>query len=112
MSIFNKMVKAIDDCNLDDYLDLLHDEYVFVRHQLNQEVTKSEWIPVVTGMFNAMKEGKLNFKNNRCIYENEDILVIHNIGNFPDNTKEAIMAVHTLSNGKIIKTESGATRID
>ena len=34
------------------------------------------------------------------------------IGHFPDGTKEAIMAVHTLSNGKIVKTESGATRID
>jgi hypothetical protein len=82
------MVKAIDDCNIDDYLNLLHDDYVFVRHQSNQEVSKSEWIPVVTGMFNAMKEGKLNFENNRCLYENDDILVIHNIGNFPDNTKE------------------------
>ena len=68
MSIYNKMVKAIDDCNLDDYLNLLHDDYIFVRHQSNQEVTKSEWIPVVTSMFNAMKEGKLNFENNRCIY--------------------------------------------
>ena len=29
-----------------------------------------------------------------------------------DGTKEAIMAVHTLSNGKIVKTERGATRID
>ena len=27
-------------------------------------------------------------------------------------TKEAIMTVHTLSNGRIVKTESGATRID
>ena len=54
MSIFNKMVKAIDDCNLDEYLDLLHDDYVFVRHQSNQVVNKSEWIPVVTGMFNAL----------------------------------------------------------
>ena len=42
----------------------------------------------------------------------EDILVMHSIGHFPDETKEAIMAVHTLSNGKIVKTESGATRID
>ena len=33
-------------------------------------------------MFNAMKEGKLSFENNRCIYENDDILVIQNIGNF------------------------------
>ena len=112
MSIYDKMVKAIDDCNIDDYLNLLHDDYIFVRHQSNQEVSKSEWIPIVTGMFNAMKEGNLNFENNRCLYENDDILVIHNIGKFPDNTKEAIMAVHTLLNGKIIKTESGATLID
>ena len=112
MFLYNKIVKAIDDCNLDDYLNLLHDDYVFVRHQSNQKVSKSEWITIVTGMFDAMKKGKLDFKNNRCIYENEDILVIHNIGNFPDNTKEAIMAVHTKLNGKIIKTESGATPID
>ncbi|MDC3063214.1 hypothetical protein OA253_01205 [Alphaproteobacteria bacterium] len=59
-----------------------------------------------------MKEGNLNFEKNRCLYENNDILVIHNVGNFPDNTKEAIIAVHTILNGKIIKTESGATRID
>ena len=63
-------------------------------------------------MFEAMNEEKLKFEENRCIYENEDILVMHSIGHFPDRTKEAIMAVHTLSNGKIVKTESGATRID
>ena len=112
MSIYNKMIKTIDDCNFEGYLDLLHDDYVFIRHQSNTKVSKSEWTHVVRSMFNAMKEGNLNFENNRCIYENEDILVIHNIGIFPDNTKEAIMAVHTLIDGKIIKTESGATRID
>ena len=63
-------------------------------------------------MFDAMREEKLKFEENRCIYENEDILVMHSIGHFPDGTKEVIMAVHTLSNGKIVKTESGATRID
>ena len=112
MSLYDKMIKSIEDCNLDDYLNLLHDDYVFIRHQSNQKVSKSEWIPVVTGMFKAMKDGKLNFMNNRCIYENDDILVIHNVGNFPDKTKEAIMAVHTILDGKIIKTESGATPID
>jgi len=37
---------------------------------------------------------------------------MYSIGHFPDGTKETIMAVHTLSNGKIVKTESGATRIN
>ena len=63
-------------------------------------------------MFDAMKEEKLKFEENRCIYENDDILVMHSIGHFPDRTKEAIMAVHTLSNGKIVKTESGVTPIN
>ena len=40
------------------------------------------------------------------------MLVMHSIGHFPDGTKESIMTFHTLSNGKIAKTESGATRID
>ncbi len=44
--------------------------------------------------------------------ENHKILVIDNIGHFPDGTKEAIMAVHSLLNGKIIKTEIGATPIE
>ena len=63
-------------------------------------------------MFDAMREEKLKFEENRCIHEDDDILVMHSIGHFPDGTKETIMAVHTLSNCKIIKTESGATCID
>ena len=68
-------------------------------------------VKTLKGIF-AMREEKLKFKENRCIYENENILVMHSIGHFPDGTKEAIMAVSTLSNGKIVKTESGATRIN
>ena len=38
-------------------------------------------------------------------------MVHHNIGSFPDGTKETIMAVHTLKDGKIIRTETGSTII-
>ena len=30
---------------------------------------------------------------------------------FPDGTREAVMAVHTIKDGKIIRTETGATLI-
>ena len=112
MSVYKNMISSFDDCSVQSYLNLLREDYVFIRHQSGQTVSKNEWTPVVTGMFDAMREEKLKFEENRCIYENEDILVMHSIGHFPDGTKEAIMAVHTLSNGKIVKTESGATRID
>ena len=112
MSVYKDIISSFDDCSVQSYLNLLHEDYVFIRHQSGQTVSKTEWTPVVTGMFDAMREENLKFEENRCIYENRDILVMHSIGHFPDGTKEAIMAVHTLSNGKIVKTESGATRID
>ena len=112
MSVYKNIISSFDDCSVQSYLSLLYEDYVFIRHQSGQTVSKKEWSPVVTGMFDAMREEKLKFEENRCIYENENILVMHSIGHFPDGTKEAIMAVHTLSNGKIVKTESGATRID
>ena len=112
MSVYKNIISSFNDCSVQSYLNLLHEDYVFIRHQSGQKVSKTEWTPIVTGMFDAMREEKLKFEENRCIYENEDILVMHSIGHFPDGTKEAIMAVHTLSNGKIVKTESGATRID
>ena len=112
MSVYENMINTFDDCNVENYLNLLHEDYVFVRHQSGQKVSKADWAPTVTGMFNAMSEGKLKLEENRCIYENDDILVMHGIGYFPDGTKEAIMSVHSFSNGNIIKTESGATRID
>ena len=59
-------------------------------------------------MFDAMSEEKLKFEENRYNYENEDTSVMHSIGYFPHRTKETIMTVHFLSNGKIIKTYSSA----
>ncbi len=112
MSVYENMISSFDNCNVQSYLNLLHKDYVFIRHQSGQKLSKEDWTPTVTIMFNAMSEGELRFEENRCIYENDDILVMHGIGHFPDGTKEAIMSVHSLSNGKIIKTESGATRID
>ena len=111
MSVYQKMVASIEGGTLEEYLDLLSPNYVFVRHQSGEEVSKENWTATVAGMFSAMSKGKLTFTDHRCIYENDDILVIHSIGSFPDSSKEAIMAVHSLKDGTIIRTESGATPI-
>ena len=109
ISIYNKIINSLEDSTTDAYLDLLHPDYVFVRHQSGEEVSKEEWAITVTDMYSAKSQGKITFTDNRCLYENDDILVMHNIGSFPDGTREAIMGVHSLKDGKIIRTESGAT---
>lgn len=40
MSIYEKMVKSFEDSTPDMYLDLLDADYVFVRHQSGEEVSK------------------------------------------------------------------------
>ena len=65
MSIYEKMVKSFEDGTPDMYLDLLHPNYVFVRHESGEEVSKEEWALTITGMFKTMSEGKLTFSDYR-----------------------------------------------
>ena len=51
MSIFQKLQSSISECDLDGYLELLHSDFIFLRHQFGKELTKEEWTPTVTEMF-------------------------------------------------------------
>ena len=90
MSVYKKLQKTINECDLEGYLDLLHSDFIFVRHQFGIEVSKKEWTPTISNMFKSMAEGLLVFEKARCIFENNEILVLHQMGIFPDNTREAI----------------------
>ena len=109
MSLYEKMKAASDNRDVEAWLDCIHDDFVFVRHQTGAEMSKEEWTPMVTAM---MQSDQLEIKNQRCIYENEEILVTHSMMNFPDGTSEAVMVVNKLKGGKVIRVETGATPIE
>ena len=48
----------------------------------------------------------------RCIYENDEVLIDHVVVDFPDGSLEAVLGVHSIKNGKIIRTETGATLLN
>ena len=50
-------------------------------------------------------------KAQRCLYENEEVLVSHGIMNFPDGATEAILGFDLLKHGKTTKSDTGATLI-
>ncbi len=106
MSLYEKIRSCMDDKDTEGYLSLMHDDFVFVRHQAGVEVSKEDWAPNLKAM---MESDMLEIINDRCLYENDDILVMHQVMKFPDGTSEAVMIVNTLSGGKIIRTETGAT---
>ena len=106
MSLYEKMKAASDNRDVEAWLDCIHDDFVFVRHQTGAEMSKEEWTPMVTAM---MQSDQLEIKNQRCIYENEEILVTHSMMDFPDGTSEAVMVVNKLKDGKVIRVETGST---
>ena len=51
----------------------------------------------------------VNAEKLRCIYENDDIIVEHQILSYGSGDGEALMLVHQLKDGLMWRTETGAT---
>ena len=88
------------------YSDLFHPDYEFVRHQSGTSMNREQMAEMMKMM---MANEKVVIRNSRCIYENDDVLVEHSVMDFPDGTTEAVLSAHSLKNGQIVRTETGAT---
>jgi len=106
--LYEKMVKTNENKDVDAFLDMIDEEFVMVSHQNKTERTKQEFAEMVHAM---MSSDSLEVTNQRCIYENDDIMVEHSFMSFPDGSKEAVLAVWSKSNGKFVRVETGATPI-
>ena len=106
MALYRKLDKAMQDNDAETYIKHLHDDFTFVSHQSGETKDKAAMAEMIRKM---VASGKMVVRNPRLIYENDDILVEHSIMDFPDGTSEAVMGVHTLKDGKILRTETGAT---
>ena len=58
-----------------------------------------------------MSEDAPKSEKNRIIYENDEIGVAHSFVTFKDGSKQAVLIVYTIRDGKIIRSETGATNI-
>ena len=92
MALFDKMHAAVANKDADAYLD--------------ETMDKARFSELIRKM---MASGKMNMGERRCIYENDDILVVHSINDYPDGTREAVLMACTLKDGKINRVETGAT---
>ncbi|MEH6739871.1 MAG: nuclear transport factor 2 family protein [Sulfitobacter sp.] len=106
MAIFEKMNAAVGNNDAEAYLALYSDDAVFVRHQTNTNMEKSQFAEMIRKM---MASDQMDIGSRRCIYENDDILVVHSVNNYPDGTREAVLMACTVKDGKISRVETGAT---
>ncbi len=106
MAIFESMEAAVANRDAEAYLALYADDAVFVRHQTGTSMNKAQFSEMIGKM---MASDKVDLGSRRLIYENDDIVVVHSINDYPDGTREAVLMACTLADGKISRVETGAT---
>ena len=106
--LYPQIEKAMEDRNAEAWTDLLHDDFEFVRHQSGSSMNKAQVIEMMRGF---MASEAVQEHSRRCVYENDDVLVIHSFMDFADNSSEAVLVVYTKKDGKLVRSETGATPI-
>ena len=109
MSVFARWSNGIQNRNADELIACLHDEYTFVRHQSGTTMNKAEMSEMLRGF---MSSDSVVVHSQRCLYENDDVLVEQSVMDFADGSREAIIGFNRLQDGLIIHTETGATPVN
>ena len=106
MQIYPAMAAAMRADDVDAYAALLHDDFRYIRHKSGDALTKSEMAALLTKVWG---NGNRTIEDMRCLYENDDIMVMHTTLSFRSGSREGAMIVHMKQGGKVIRIESGVS---
>ena len=104
MSIINKLTRAIADRNGNLAKEVIHDDFKFLMHASGKTLSKQDVI-------NWLKSGDVSETNVSILFENDEVGFKHSIVTFKDGNTEAVMSYFKFKDGKVIRQETGATKI-
>ena len=105
MSVLARFLQAVESKDEASLSEVIHDDYKFTPHVNDQVFSKGD-------MLSVCMSDSFTRNNGRIIYENDEIAVDHAYVSFANgSTPEAVLSVHTIQDGKITSTETGATPI-
>jgi len=105
MSLIQKLWDAEEKKDIDKYNEVVSEDFIWVKHSTGEHIgrdTLSEWF---------MSDEAPKSEKNRIIYENNEIGVAHYFVTFNNGSKQAVLVVYTFEDGKIIRSETGATNL-
>ena len=105
MSVIQTLIDAQDNQDLKAYNEVVSEDYVWVKHSTGEEIPRDElskWL---------ISPDAPKSENARIIYEIDEIGVAHYFVSFKDGSRQAVLVVYTIKDGKIIRSETGATNI-
>ena len=105
MSLIQKLYDAQEKKDLEKYNEVLSEDYVWVQHSTGMPIPREE----LSKFF--MSDEAPKTESQRIIYENDEIGVGHFFVSFKDGSRQAVLAVYIIKDGKIVHTETGATTL-
>ena len=105
MSVIQKLWDAEEAKDIDKFNEVMSEDFIWVKHSTGEHIGRDvlgEWF---------MSEEAPTSEKNRIIYENDEIGVAHSFVNFKDGSQQAVLIVYTIKDGKIIRSETGATNM-
>ena len=105
MSVVQKLIDAQDNQDLKVYNEVVSEDYVWVKHSTGEEIPRDElskWL---------ISPDAPKTESCRIIYENDEIGVAHYFISFKDGSRQAVLVVYIIKDGKIIRSETGATNM-
>ena len=109
MSVYEQWSNAVENRDAEALIACLHEDYTFLRHQTGTTMNRSQMAEMLRGF---MSSDSVEVLSQRCLYENEEVMVEHSVMDFADGTREAIIGFNRLQDGLIVHTESGATLVN
>ena len=103
--LYEKFKQAWERNDAEAEFELYHDDWEFKFHSSGRIVRRGDNTDEQT----LERWDKFKVENDRCLYENEDILVTHSIVHFPNGSTDAVMMVHMKKDGLLWRTETGST---
>ncbi len=101
MSLIQKLYDAEENKDLEKYNEVLSEDYVWVQHSTGKHIPRDElgkWF---------MSDEAPKTDNQRIIYENDEIGVAHSFVTFKDGSRQAVMAVYIIKDGKLFAPRLG-----
>ena len=105
MSVIQKLFDAQDNQDIKAYNEVVSEDYVWVKHSTGEEIPRDElskWL---------ISPDAPKTESSRIIYENDEIGVAHYFISFKDGSRQAVLVVYIIKDGKIIRSETGATNM-
>jgi hypothetical protein len=106
MQIYTEMEAAMRADNVDRYAALLTEDFEYVRHKSKDTIDREAMRKLLTKVW---RPGNRSIEDMRCLYENDDILVVHTTLSFASGSREGAMIVHHKRDGQIVRIESGVS---